>query len=101
MTIILYRDGITYELSGGPHPPGPNDLCARIERDYFERREKMKPTLQLIGEDGNAFMMIAKARRVLKKNGATDDEIRAFTEDAESGDYDHVLAVLAKHFEII
>ena len=58
----------------------------------------MKPELKIIGRDGNAFALLAAARRVAVKNGM---DWPAIEKDATSGDYDHLLATLARHFDIV
>lgn len=57
----------------------------------------MKPELKIIGGDGNAFALLAAARRVALKNKMDWDVIE---KEATSGDYDHLLATLANHFKI-
>ena len=48
-------------------------------------------TVQLSGEDGNAFFIIARVGEALKRAGILQKEINAFRKEATSGDYDHVL----------
>ena len=60
-----------------------------------------KPELKLIGEDGNVFVIIGKAVRVAKKVGWTEDEIKKFTAEMTSGDYNNALRVVQKHFDVI
>jgi hypothetical protein len=57
----------------------------------------MKPTLNIIGTDGNAFAILGKAQRVAKENDMDWDKIKA---EATSGDYDHLLQTMMKHFEV-
>lgn len=57
----------------------------------------MKPTLSLIGEDGNAFAILGKARRVAIKNNMDWD---AISKEAMSGDYNHLLQTIMEHFEV-
>lgn len=45
----------------------------------------------LSGEDGNAFFIIGRVRRALRKAKVSSEEIEAFTREANSGDYDRVL----------
>jgi hypothetical protein len=61
--------------------------------------ENSKPTLVLVGEDGNAFSIIAKARKVLRKNGMRK-EMKEFTEKATSGNYDNLLATCMEYFSV-
>lgn len=56
-----------------------------------------KPTLNVIGEDGNAFNILSKAARVARRHGLDWDAIQA---EATSGDYQHLLATIEKHFEV-
>jgi hypothetical protein len=63
--------------------------------------EKIKPELQLSGEDGNAFMIIARARSVARKAGWSEEEINQFIEEAKGGDYLHLLDVCEKYFEVL
>ncbi len=48
--------------------------------------------VQLTGQDGNAFAILGKVKRALRKAGATDEQIEAFMTEAQSGDYNHLLA---------
>jgi len=57
----------------------------------------MKPKLEIIGHDGNAFLILGKAARVAKKNGM---DWNAISKEAMAGDYDHLLATMAKYFEV-
>ena len=55
--------------------------------------------LKLVGEDGNAFSIIGKARAALRRNGYAAD-IETFTREATAGDYNHLLAVCTEWFEV-
>ena len=59
-----------------------------------------RPVLVLIGQDGNAFSILGKARRALRQAGR-DDEWAAFQAEATRGDYDNLLAVVMDWFEVI
>jgi hypothetical protein len=58
-----------------------------------------RPVLTLIGQDGNAFSILGKARRALLLAGR-GDEWGAFEAEATSGDYDHLLATAMNWFEV-
>ncbi|MBL7083419.1 MAG: hypothetical protein ISS41_07305 [Candidatus Aminicenantes bacterium] len=60
-----------------------------------------KPELRLIGEDGNVFFILGKAVREAKRAGWSKEKIKAFQEEAMSGDYDHVLQLCMEHFEVV
>lgn len=59
--------------------------------------EKKKPVLKIIGTNGNAFAILGKAQRVAKQNGMDWDKIRT---EATSGNYDNLLGVMMKYFEV-
>ena len=52
-----------------------------------------KPTVKLIGEDGNAFAVMGSVKNALKRAGADQEYIDRYLKEATSGDYDHLLAV--------
>lgn len=54
---------------------------------------KNKKKYSLIGVDGNAFSIMGYVRRAMKETGFTREEIEAYTKDATSGDYKHLLVV--------
>lgn len=58
-----------------------------------------KVKLDLTVLDGNAFFLIGTFRKVARRQGWTDSEIKAVTDDAMSGNYDHVLQVLIANTE--
>ena len=53
-------------------------------------------TVQLSGEDGNAFFIVGRVRNALRRAGVEKKELDAFSEEAMSGDYDHVLQTAMK-----
>ena len=62
--------------------------------------ENENPVLKIVGQDGNAFVILGKAKSVMHKAGwpeALQDEIMA---EATSGDYDHLLGVMMKYFDV-
>ena len=66
----------------------------------MNEQTEQKPELELSGSDGNAMMIIGKARRVARHHGWTNDQIEAFSTEATSGDYDHVLQTCMKYFDV-
>lgn len=48
-------------------------------------------TVQLSGEDGNALLIVSRVRRALQRAGVESAELTNFSNEALSGDYDHVL----------
>lgn len=64
-----------------------------------EKKTK-KPVLQLSGEDGNAFFIIGRAMRELRRAGYSEEEVADFRKEATSGDYDNVLSTCWKWFDV-
>lgn len=50
--------------------------------------------LDLVGLDGNAFVLMGAFQRAAKRQGTPKDEIKAVLDDCMSGDYDHLLQTL-------
>jgi hypothetical protein len=63
-------------------------------------KPKYDVEVELIGHDGNAFLLLGKVRRALKQAGAPKEEIEKFLEEAMSGDYDHLLATCMDWVEV-
>lgn len=47
----------------------------------------------LVGIDGNAFAVMGYVRDAMRKEGCSLEEQKAYTEDAMSGNYSHLLCV--------
>lgn len=71
-----------------------------VQQDRFEN-EDPKPTLELAGQDGNAFAILGRAKKVGRRAGWSPERIKEVINEATSGDYDHLLATMARHFEIV
>jgi len=63
--------------------------------------EKQKPEVKLIGEDGNAFYILAKVSKALKRSGYTKEEVDEYYAQATAGNYSHLLAVTSEWVDII
>lgn len=59
----------------------------------------IRPELDLVGCDGNAFAIIGKVSRALRDADNTPDVIEAFRAEATSGDYDHLLQTALAYTE--
>ena len=57
-------------------------------------------TVQLVGEDGNAFAVLGKVSRALRQAGVSPAERDAFTQEATAGDYDHLLQTIMRWVEV-
>lgn len=54
--------------------------------------------LKLVGEDGNAYAIMGRACRELRRNGRAD-LVESFTKECTSGDYNNLLATCMKYFD--
>ena len=59
-----------------------------------------RPTVKLIGADGNAFMVLGLCQRAARKAGWPKERIDAVMEDMRSSDYDHLLGVAMREFDV-
>jgi hypothetical protein len=53
-------------------------------------------TVKLVGEDGNAFSILARVMKAMKVAGLSKEVIDAYYTEATSGDYDHLLQTTLK-----
>jgi len=47
--------------------------------------------VQLSGINGNAFLVLGRVMKALRRHGISAQEIESFKEEATAGDYDHLL----------
>ena len=57
-------------------------------------------TVELVGKDGNAFNILGICRRAMKRAHLPESEIEAFTTEATSSDYDHLLITCTEWFNV-
>jgi hypothetical protein len=55
----------------------------------------------LIGEDGNAFHILGKTKKAMKKHGLPEQEIDKYYNEATNGDYDNLLRTTMKWVTIV
>ena len=65
-----------------------------------EESERPRPTVKLVGADGNAFMVMGLAFRALSEAGWSKEERLAFQAEATSGDYNHMLRTVMKYLDV-
>jgi hypothetical protein len=59
-----------------------------------------KPKLKLVGNDGNAFAIMAACRRAGMKAGWSTDRISDLLKRMMSGNYDNLLKIAAEEFDV-
>jgi len=83
--------------------------CDEDEEDYEEEEsqyedgeitEEGKPYLKLIGTDGNALSVIARAQRAARTAKWPQEKIEEYRKKAMSGDYNNVLATTMEYFDV-
>jgi hypothetical protein len=58
-----------------------------------------KVKLELVGLNGNAYVLLGAFQRAARKQGWSPDEIKKVMTEATSGDYDNLLRVLVSYCE--
>ena len=61
----------------------------------MQNTKSKKVKMQLVGLDGNAFVIMGTWRSNALRQGWSQEEVRAVINEAQSGDYDHLLATIA------
>ena len=56
--------------------------------------------VQLSESNGNAYAIIGKVAKALRKADAGEDEVIAFIKEAKAGDYDHLLQTCMKWVDV-
>ena len=57
--------------------------------------------VKLVGENGNAFVIMAIVQKAMRKAGLSKAEIDAYHAEAMSGDYDHLLLTTMRYVVVI
>lgn len=57
-------------------------------------------TVQLSGEDGNAFGILGRTKRAMSRAGVSEEEQDAYYAEATSGDYDHLLQTTMRWVDV-
>ena len=59
-----------------------------------------KNKVKLTGEDGNAFSILGRVTKALRKASVSTEERDKFQAEATSGDYDHLLATAMRWVDV-
>ena len=74
-----------------------------VERNLQSKGSDVKYgniTVQLTGEDGNAFAIVGRVMSALRRNGVPVEEQKQFMHEATSGDYNNLLATCMKWVDV-
>ena len=64
------------------------------------RKPEKRPTVKLVGEDGNAYYIMGRVKRALRSAGADQEYINRYLQVSMVGDYDHLLQTALKYVEV-
>ena len=64
-----------------------------------DKSEPVRPRVEIVGMDGNAYSILGRCQAAARKAGWSKEQTEAFFREATSGDYDHLLRVVIKHFD--
>ena len=59
-----------------------------------------KPTVKLIGHDGNAFSIMGRVKKALMQAGADREYIDKYLKEATVADYSYLLAVSMEYVNV-
>jgi hypothetical protein len=59
-----------------------------------------KPTVKLIGEDGNAFAIMGIVKKALMRAGADKEYVDKYLRESTVGDYSYLLAVSMEYVNV-
>jgi hypothetical protein len=57
--------------------------------------------VELVGEDGNAFAILGRCTREMRRAGVSKSDIDAFLKEATGGDYDHLLQTVMRWVKVV
>ena len=58
-------------------------------------------SVDLIGQDGNAFFILGRVMKEMRRGGVSAEGIEDFRKDATSGDYDNLLRVVMNYVMVV
>jgi len=64
------------------------------------KKPNRKPKVQLVGNDSNAYAIMAAVRSALQKAGADKEYVDQYLKESMEGDYDNLLVVAIKYAEV-
>ena len=55
--------------------------------------------VKLVGEDGNAFAIMGRVLKAMRRGGVSKEVMDQYKKEATSGDYDHLLCVTMEYVD--
>ena len=59
-----------------------------------------RPTVELLGQNGNAFNVLGLCQQAARRAGWAPQQIEAFRQETISSDYVHLLGTVIKYFDV-
>ena len=59
-----------------------------------------KPTVKLVGKDGNPFSIMGRVKKALMQAGADKEYVDKYLQEATVGDYSYLLAVSMEYVNV-
>ena len=76
-------------------------LQHKINQEAYEMKGPLsKPTVKLIGQDGNAFSIMGRVKKALLQAGADKEYIDKYLKESTVGDYSYLLAVSMEYVNV-
>ena len=61
----------------------------------------LKPEVNLIDQDGNAFAILARCQSAARRAAWDERYLEEFLDEATAGDYNHLLRTVMNYFTIV
>jgi len=76
----------------------------KVEKETVSRSSSSvkypKIKVELVGQDGNAFSIMGRVSKAMRRAGVEKDVIDQYTKESMSGDYDHLLQVAMSYVDV-
>lgn len=64
------------------------------------QKEEKKPKVKMVGEDGNAFAIMARCHKAWRKANKLEPVWHEIRQKMMKGNYDHLLNTVMEYFEV-
>lgn len=61
----------------------------------------LKPEVEIIDQDGNAFSILAKCQSAARRAAWDERYLEEFLDEATAGDYNHLLRTVMHYFTVV
>jgi len=94
----LYPDRVKDYCSWDYSGDGPEDNT--FEKEPDENKPITDVNVKMVGEDGNAFAIIGRVTKAMRRAGVDKDIIEKYKNEAMSGDYNNLIVTTMKYCHI-